>query len=249
MKTRAQRGIIDNRPVYVILLIIGVIVWASWPGAPNWIAWTAGALLALLIAAAVIGYLLEARNVERFSEVARVLGSELRRESFTAFGQTTTYHQLTYRRGGRTLTLDLTSGSTVATLEVPGGKAGSIHVKVEGGVETVTADERDRPRAERFVDARVQANLERMERIGKDHYRAVSLNVTQSRVVIAKHGRMSARETLLFLNLCWPVFDRALTVCFGREVDLPAKACANCGGACCATCDEVHAPECGCATA
>jgi hypothetical protein len=247
---RSQRGTVENGPVFVIVLILVVIGWANWPGgAPRWIGWTAGGLLALLIAAGILVHLLGKHQLRRMSEVARALGSELRSESHTAFGQTTTYHQVTYRRGGRTVTLDLTSGSTAATLEVPGGKAGSINARVEGGVEAVTAQEQDRPRVERLLDAQVRSNLERMERIGRDPYRAVFLSVNPSSVTITKHGRMSPRETLLFLNLCWPVLDRALAACFELAVAPPAKACANCGGACCATCDGTHAPECGCAPA
>jgi hypothetical protein len=211
--------------------------------------WIAAGLLVLLMVAGVVIYRREARQLKRVNEVAQALGGELRRESRTAFGQTTTYHKVTYQRGERTVTLDLTSGGTLATLAVPGGKADWLSLKFEGGVEVVTAQEQDRARADEFLDARVRANLERMERVGKDPYRAVSVNVAQDTVAISKNGRLSARETLLFLNLCWPVFDRALSVYFGKAVEPAARTCPTCGGDCCRASDGAHAPACGCASA
>jgi hypothetical protein len=215
----------------------------------NTVGWIVVGLLALLVIAGVVVHRRDARQLKRMSEVAQALGGELKSESHTAFGQTTTYHKVTYQRGERTVTLDLTSDATVATLAVPGGKADWLSVKFEGGVEVVTAQEQDRARADEFLDARVRGNLERMERIGRDPYRAVSITASRDTVAISRHGRLSARETLLFLNLCWPVFDRALAVYFGKVVEPAAKTCATCGGDCCTASDGAHAPACGCATA
>jgi hypothetical protein len=258
VKKRSQRGTIDNRPVLAIFAILAVVAWLSWPGggpgahggvATAWIAGIGAGLLALLVIGRFAFHRKEVRQLRHMNEVARALGSELRREVSGGFGRATVANLVTYRRGERTVTIDLTSGATATTLDMGGAKADPFSLRYHEGAETVTDYGMGTPRPEEFFDARVRMNLERMERIGRDYYRAVSVIVTPASVTITKHGRISARETLLFLNLCWPVFDRAAAVCFGQPVAAPAAACPTCGGECCLSRDDRHDPVCGCAPA
>lgn len=253
MNSRAQRGTIDNAPVLWCLLIIGAVAFYNWPGAREMVnfavvGWIAGGLVLLFIVLGVLAHRADARHIAHLRELARAMGSELTTESRTAFGRTTTHHTASYRRAGRTVSVQFAGGAIYASLDAPGGADAWFSVKAEdGGGPVVQRGEKD-TRSGLFLDERVRANLASMARIGKDRYRPVIATVTPGSVTICKYGEMTAREALLFLNLCWPVFDRALAACFDAPVEPPSKVCANCGGECCATCDSDHQPGCGCAS-
>jgi hypothetical protein len=232
---RSQRGTIDNSPLLWIVPILALIAWYKWPGGPpdlfgiaattwfTWIAWIGGSVLVLMV---IVGFVVrrrEARDLERMNEVARVLGSELDIRFSGGWGRSTIVYSVNYARAGRAVTVYPVSGATAANLDVAGAHAVPFSLTFEKGAATVTEHGPGPSRSGEFLDAGVRASLERMERIGEDRYRAVTIIVAPDSVLITKHGRISPGETLLFLDLAWPVFDRALAACFGQPAALPVE--------------------------
>lgn len=253
MKGSRQRGTIDNRPVFVIVPILVAIGWYNWPGGrpeiftPTVIGWlVAGAVLVAVIVGVALFLWARVRAYRR--DVARAVGSEVTSEYHSSWGQSSVEYFVPMQRRGYPVKLTLHHTSTFATLEVSGGQA--VPFRISGGPDGSVSieDGAGEAAAQAFLDERVRSNLGRMAQTGKPANPAIIVTVGSAHVTIYKDGTMNVRETLLFLNLCWPVFDRALAACFDAPIDPPAKVCANCGGECCASCDGDHQPGCGCAS-
>lgn len=230
MNRRAQRGTIDNSPLLWIVPILALVAWYNWPGGPpdlfgiaattwfTWLAWIGGGLLALMVIAGFVVRRLEARDEAHRREVARAVGSTVEVEFRGGWGQSTIHYYVPMRRHDHPVKLALTRGSTVVVLEVDGGGAPrfAIDVAPDGAI---TAREAGREAAEAFLDERVRSNLASMAKIGKPAGLAIVVVAGPDRLSISRYGAMSVEETLLFLDLCWPVVDRALAHCFGQPVE------------------------------
>ena len=258
MNRRAQRGTIDNSPLLWIVPVLALFAWYNWPGGPpdlfgvaaitwfTWIAWMGGGVVVLLTIGGFVVRRLNARDDAHRQEVARLVGSKVEIEFQGGWGQSTGYFYVPMRRRDYPVQLMPEPGSTQVVLRVEGGRAPRFAIDVaRDGAASVRQDGREA--GERFLDGRVRANLAAIARIGSPAGLAVRVVSEPGSLVIQRYGTMSPRETLLFLNLCWPVFDRGLEACFDQRLAPPAKACARCGGECCPTFDVAHAPGCGCA--
>jgi hypothetical protein len=223
---RSQRGTIDNRPLLWIVPILVLVGWYNWPGGrseiftPTVATWLiAGG--AALVAIFAIGFYVtargEARDAAHRREVAQAVGSKVELEFQGGWGQTSAHYYVPMRRHDYPVKLAPTRGSTVVVLEVDGGGAPrfAIDVAPDGAI---TAREAGREAAETFLDERVRSNLASMAKIGKPAGLAILVAAGPDRLSISRYGAMSVEETLLFLDLCWPVVDRALALCYGKPV-------------------------------
>lgn len=252
MKRHLQRGTIDNSPLLWIVPILAAVAWYSWPGRPEiftptvikWLV-AGGAVLAAIF---VVALLLHLREQAHKKNVAKAVGSELTPEfQRRGWGQSDlVYYIVPMQRHGHKIKLVPSRRASSLTLEVVGGHADPFRMSVTPAGE-IRIEDAGRGAAEAFLDERVRANLVRMARVGTTPADpAVVVSVGRESLFVSRDGTMSVRETLLFLNLSWPIIDRALAQCFGKPVSPPGRICATCGGECCATCDTEHAPACGC---
>lgn len=223
MTRRLQRGTIDNRPFFWIVLVLVAIGWYNWPGGrpevftPTVVNWLVGIGL-VLAALFALGLFSWRRDQAYRREVARGLGGELVRDHRTTFGQSTVEYWVAVSRNGCRGKITLDRHWIRATLEVPGGQPApfSLTATPEGAIAASEADGREA--AEAFLDEQVRSNLARMAVIGKPANPAVVMTVGPGHVTVYRQGTMGASETLQFLELCWPVVDRALAHCFGQPV-------------------------------
>ena len=156
-------------------------------------------------------------------KVARSLGTEVTAEEQPIWGgKTAMAYWVPWRRGAREATLLLDVSGTIATLRVPGGKGAALELSTLNSGELVVAEGAGTPAANSLLDERVRASLARIERIGRR--RALSVSVGAQGVTIYKHTHFGAKKTLLFLELCGPVFDRALEACFGERAEAVSRA-------------------------
>lgn len=154
-------------------------------------------------------------------KVARSLGAEVTAEEQPIWGgKTAMAYRVPWQRGGREGTLLLDVSGTIATLRVPGGNAAALELTTFDSGEPVVGEGAGTPAASAFLSEQVRANLARIERLGRR--RALSVSVGAQGVTIYKHTHFGAKKTLLFLELCGPVFDRALEACFGERADPPS---------------------------
>lgn len=250
MNARAQLGRMDNTAAVWIPMILVAVGFFNYPGERTALAYTVLALveaglLAALWAIGGLPFLDSALRESIARKVARSLDSEVTSEEHRIWGgDTAMSYSVPWQHGGRIVMLTLDVSGTIAALQVPDGHGAPVDLNTFDSGELIVKEGEGKARGESFLDERARANLARIERIGGR--RALSVSVHPNAVIVYKHTHFRAKKTLLFLNLCRPVFDRALAVCFGLPVDPPAKVCANCGGECCPTCDSRHRPGCGC---
>jgi hypothetical protein len=226
---RSQRGTIDNRPLLWIVPIFVVIGWYSWPGRPDiftptvikWLV-AVGAVLAAIFVVALLFHLREHAHKKK---VAKAVGSELTPEfQHRGWGQSSiVYYVVWTQRHGHKIKLVPSRRASHLTLEVARGQADPFRLSVAPGGE-IRIEDAGRGAAEAFLDERAQANLVRMARVGTtpaDH--AVVVSVGSESLYVSREGAMNVQETLLFLDLCWPVVDRALAHCFGKPLESPVE--------------------------
>ena len=229
MNRRTQRGTIDHSPLLWILPILVLVGWYNWPGGPpdlfgipattwfTWIAWIIGGLLALMVIAGFVVRRLEAREDAHRQEVARAVGSKVELEFRGGWGRSTIHYYVPLRRHDYPVKVRPSRGSTDVVLEVERGGATpfAIDVAPDGTVNPRAAGQ-DAARA--FLDERMLSSLAGMAKIGKPAGLALLVVARPDSLAISRYGAMSVQETLLFLDLCWPVLDRALAHCFGRQL-------------------------------
>jgi hypothetical protein len=163
-------------------------------------------------ASGVLAYFLRGAIARK---VARALGAEATAEEQAIWGgKTAMAYWVPWRHGGREATLLLDVSGTIATLRVPRGNGTVLELTTFDTGEPVIGEGAGTPCAPSFLDERVRASLARIERIGRR--RALSVSIGAQGVTIYKHTHFGAKETLLFLELCEPVFDRALETCFAE---------------------------------
>ena len=253
MKRRLQRGYIDNSPLLWIIPILVFIGWYNMPNRPEiftptvikWLV-AGGAVIAAIFVVALLLYLREQAYKKK---VAKAVGSELTTEyQHRSWGQSDLVHYVVpMQRHGHKIKLVPSRRESHLTLEVVRGQAEPFRLSVAPGGE-IRIEDAGRGAAEAFLDERARANLARMARVGATPADpAVVVSVGSESLYVSREGAMSVGETLLFLNLAWPIIDRALAQCFGKPVSPPGRICATCGGECCATCDTAHVAGCGCA--
>src|SRR5688572_19184121 len=211
---RSQRGMIDNRPLLWIVPIFVVIGWYSWPGRPDIftptvIKWLVGGG-AVLAAIFVVALFFHLREQAHKKNVAKAVGSELTPEfQRRGWGQSDlVYYVVPMQRHGHTVKLVPSRHSAYVTVEIARAQAVPFTVRVapDGGI---TVEEAGREAAEAFLDERVRFNLARMASVGTAPVvPAVVVRVGTDSLSISRDGAMSVDETLLFLDLCWPVVDR-----------------------------------------
>ena len=230
MTRRSQRGTIDNRALLWIVPIFVVIGWYSWPGRPEiftptvikWLA-AGGALLAAIFVVVLFFHLREQAHKKK---VAKAVGSELTPEfQHRGWGQSDlVYYVVPMQRHGHRIKLVPSRRASYVTLEVVRGQADPFRVSVAPGGEIRIEDE-TRAAAEAFLDEQARANLVRMAKVGTTPADpAVVVRVGPDSLSISRDGTMSVEETLLFLDLCWPVVDRTLALSYGKPVtDVSAR--------------------------
>lgn len=224
MTRRSQRGTIDNRPLFWIVPILVVVGWYNWPGGrpeiftPTVIKWlvAGGAVLAAILAVVLFFHLREQAHKKK---IARAVGSELTPEfQSRGWGQSDlVYYVVPMQRHGHKIKLVPSRLASYVTLEVARGQADPFRVSAAPGGEISVEDE-GRGAAEAFLDERIRSNLARMAAIGGPAAPAIVMTIGAGHVTIYHGGAMNVSETLLFLELCWPVLDRALAHCFGQPV-------------------------------
>ena len=157
---------------------------------------------------------------------AKAAGSELTTEyKHRSWGQSDlVYYVVPLQRHGHKVKLVPSRRASYLTLEVTRGQAASFRLSVAPGGE-IRIEEEGRGAAEAFLDEQARANLARMARVGTTPVDpAVVVRVGPDSLSISREGAMSVEETLLFLDLCWPVVDRALALCYGKTVtDVTAR--------------------------
>lgn len=230
MTRRSQRGTIDNRPLLWIVPIFVVIGWYSWPGRPDiftptvikWLV-TVGAVLAAIFVVALLFHLREHAHKKK---IAKAVGCELTPEfQHRGWGQSSiVYYVVPLQRHGHAVKLVPSRHSACVTLEIAHAQAVpfTLQAAPDGGI---TVDEAGQGAAEAFLDEPIRSNLARMARVGTTPaVPAVVVKVGPDSLSISREGAMSVEETLLFLDLCWPVVDRALALCYGKTVpDVTAR--------------------------
>ena len=153
-------------------------------------------------------------------KVARSLGAEVTAEEERIWGgKTAMAYRVPWKRGDREGTLLLDVSGTIASLRVPDGNGVALELTTFDSGEPVVKEGAGTPAASAFLDEQVRASLARIERIGRR--RALSVSVGAQGVTVYKHTHFSAKKTLLFLELCGPVFDR---VAVSRAADRSAPA-------------------------
>src|SRR5687767_6310267 len=227
---RSQRGMIDNRPLLWIVPIFVAIGWYSWPGrpeifTPTVIKWPVGGG-AVLAAIFVVALFFHLRAPAHKKKVAEGVGGELTPEfQRRGWGQSDlVYYVVPMQRHGHTVKIVPSRRASYVTLEVAGGQADPFRLSVARGGE-IRIDDAGRGAAETFLDEQARANLVRMATVGTTPADpAVVVTVGPDSLSISRDGTMSVEETLLFLDLCWPVVDRTLALSYGKPVtDVSAR--------------------------